>query len=184
GVLWCARPYGRWILSRRRPRPRHHFWLLLPMPPSTPAVSSAADTAARDHRQLTPGWRTGVSKSYSDSTLVCAASAPHAAQASLIRSSPFATSMARRRISFWQEGERQGGGGGEGSGWRGWGLAGGVVAGGDRVRVCRIPKRGQAFILVRERTVSRAGKLDLFGPKRGNPGKHFPRRDIRPLFRP
>jgi hypothetical protein len=38
--------------------------------------------------------------SYSDSALVCAASAPHAAHASLIRSSPFAISIARRRISF------------------------------------------------------------------------------------
>src|SRR5262249_58402615 len=124
------------------------------MPPSTPAVSSAADTAARDHRQLTPGWRTGVSKSYSDSTLVCAASAPHAAQASLIRSSPFATSMARRRISFRQEGQIQTGGGGDGSGWRGRGMTAAVPADGDRVTVCRIHKRGQSFILVRERNLS------------------------------
>src|SRR5262249_5020762 len=148
--------------------------------PSTPAVSSCG----RRCRQLTPGRRTGVSKSYSDSTLVCAASAPHAAQASLIRSSPFATSMARTRISFRQVGQIQTGGGGDGSGWRGRGMTAAVPADGDRVRVCRIHKRGQSFISVRERNLSRSGKLNLFGPNRGNPGKHFPRRDIRRVFRP
>jgi hypothetical protein len=59
-----------------------------------------------------------------------------------------------------------------------------VPADGDRVRVCRIHKRGQSFISVRERNLSRSGKLNLFGPNRGNPGKHFPRRDIRHVFRP
>src|SRR6266516_4222373 len=107
--------------------------------------------------------------SYSDSTLVCAASAPHAANTSLIRSSPCATSNARRRISFSQEGQIQTGGGGDGSGWRGRGMTAAVPADGDRVRVCRIHKR-QSFISIRERNLSRSGKLNLFGPNRGNSG--------------
>ena len=101
--------------------------------------------------------------SYSDSTFVCAASAPHAAHASLIRSSPFATSIARRRISFWQEGQIQTGGGGDGSGWRGRGMSATVPADGDRVRVCRIHKRRQSFISPRERNLSQSGKLGFFG---------------------
>src|SRR6266446_1031596 len=105
---------------------------------------------------------------YSDSALVCAASAPHAAHASLIRSSPFATSIARRRISFWQEGQIQTGGGGEGSGWRGRGMTAAVPADGDRVRVCRIHKRRQSFISPRERNLSQSGKLGFFGPNQAN----------------
>jgi len=45
-----------------------------------------------------------------------------------------------------------------------------VPADGDRVRVCRIHKRGQSFISIRERNLSRSGKLNLFGPNRGNSG--------------
>src|SRR6266536_1041316 len=69
--------------------------------------------------------------SYSDNVLVCTASMPQAAQVSLICSSPFATSISRRRTSFWQEGQIQIGGGDDGSGWRGRGMTAAVSADGD-----------------------------------------------------
>jgi hypothetical protein len=73
--------------------------------------------------------------SYSDNALVCTASMPQAAQVSLICSSPFATSISRKRMSFWQEGQIQIGGGDDGSGWRGRGMTAAVPADGDRVRL-------------------------------------------------
>jgi hypothetical protein len=60
---------------------------------------------------------------------------PQAAQVSLICSSPFATSMSRKRMSFWQEGQIQIGGGDDGSDWRGRGMTAAVPADGDRVRL-------------------------------------------------
>jgi hypothetical protein len=64
--------------------------------------------------------------SYWDNALVCTASMPQAAQVSLICSSPLATSMSRKRMSFWQEGQIQMGGGDDGSGWRGRGMTAAV----------------------------------------------------------
>jgi hypothetical protein len=64
--------------------------------------------------------------SYWDNALVCTASMPQAAQASLICSSPFATSMSRKRMSFWQEGQIQMGGRDDGSDWRGRGMTAAV----------------------------------------------------------
>src|SRR3979411_774459 len=86
--------------------------------------------------------------SYSDNALVSAASAPQAAQASLICSSPLATSIARTRMSFWQEGQIQMGGGDDGSGWRGRGMTAAVPAY-DLVSLYRAHKRGQTFISAR-----------------------------------
>jgi hypothetical protein len=103
------------------------------------------------------------SKSHSDSTLACAASAPHAAHASLIHSCPFATSIARTRISFSQVGQIQTGGGGDGSGWRGRGMIAAVPADGDGVRVCRIHNRRQSFISTRKWNLLRQPGLCLFG---------------------
>jgi len=45
-----------------------------------------------------------------------------------------------------------------------------VPADGDRVRVCRIHKRGQSFISIRERNLSRSGKLNCSVRIEGTPG--------------
>jgi hypothetical protein len=84
--------------------------------------------------------------SYWDNALVCTASMPQAAQASLICSSPFATSMSRKRMSFWQEGQIQMGGRDDGSGWRGRGMTAAMLADGDRVRVA-VPAYGLTVTL-------------------------------------
>jgi hypothetical protein len=48
---------------------------------------------------------------------------PQGAQASLMCSSPFATSIDRTRMGFSQVGQIQTGGGNDGSNSRGWGMA-------------------------------------------------------------
>jgi hypothetical protein len=84
--------------------------------------------------------------SYWDNALVCAASMPQAAQASLICSSPFATSMSRTRMSLRQDGQIQMGGGDDGSGWRGRGMTAAVSADGDGVRLT-VPAYGLTVTL-------------------------------------
>ena len=55
--------------------------------------------------------------------VLCVASVPQGAQASLMCSSPFATSIDRTRMGFSQVGQIQTGGGNDGSNSRGWGMA-------------------------------------------------------------
>jgi hypothetical protein len=109
--------------------------------------------------RVLPATRMG----YSDNALVCAASAPQAAQASLICSSPLATSIARTRMSFWQEGQIQMGGGDDGSGWRGRGMTAAVPAY-DQVSLYRAHKRGQSFISARAWNFARSRGLCTFAP--------------------
>jgi hypothetical protein len=58
-----------------------------------------------------------------DSLVLWVASVPHGVQASLMCSSPFATSIDRTRMGFSQAGQIHMGGGDEASNSRGWGMA-------------------------------------------------------------
>jgi hypothetical protein len=86
-----------------------------------PDAGSGA-TLTRAHAVIRAG-RTQGSVGQVDSLVLWVASVPHGVQASLMCSSPFATSIDRTRMGFSQAGQIHMGGGDEASNSRGWGMA-------------------------------------------------------------